>query len=104
MVAGMDYNDAVVWESANFNSSTQRDVDTGTDGQYIRSIIYGSPNLKYVAAGDDDIHSNFDAVVWESTNLTSWTQRNVDTGTSTQRIDSIIYDSTNLKYVAAGTE
>ena len=104
VVAGMDDYDAVVWESTDLISWTQRDVDTGTYDQYIYSIIYDSTNLKYVAAGYDNNGTDYDAVVWESTNLTSWTQRNVDTGTYNQWIYSIIYDSTNLKYVAAGSD
>ena len=99
---GDDY-DAVVWETADLTSAwTKRDVDTGTYDQWINSIIYDSAHSKYVAAGEDYNATDADAVVWESPDLISWTQRNVDTGTYSQIIFSIIYDSTNSKYVTAG--
>ena len=59
---------------------------------------------KYVVAGShyDSYNDGNYAVVWESTDLTSWIQRNVVTGVRNQSINSIIYDSTHSKYVAAG--
>ena len=105
MAAGYDYNgdddDAVVWESTDLISWTQRDVDTGADNQEIYSIIY--VNSKYVVAGTDYSSGSGYAVVWETADLTTaWTQRNVDTGPYDQYVNSIIYDSTNLKYIVAG--
>ncbi len=110
VAAGADYgtgSDAVVWESTDLISWIQRNVDTGADNQWINSIIYDSTNGKYVAGGHDhyvEAGSFCDAVVWESTDLISWIQRNVDTGVDEQWINSIIYDSTHSKYVAAGID
>ena len=99
---GAANDDAIVWESTDLVTWTQRDVEGGADTQRIESIIYDSVNSKYVAAGYDDNGTDEDAIVWESTDLTTWTRRNVDTGTNKQEIYSIIYDSVNNKYVTAG--
>src|SRR3989344_5911343 len=94
--------DAIIWESTNLTSWTKRTVDTTAGSQQnINSLIYATTTAKYVAGGYDTSGGSSDAVVWESTNLTSWTKRTVDT-TGEQQIYTLVYDSTNGKYVVGG--
>ena len=104
VVGGRDGSDATVWESSDLVVWIKRSVDTGANSQAIKVLFYNPVAGKYVAAGEDGASGNADAVIWESTDLVTWTQRNVDMASGSQKIDDLVYNLAAAKYVAAGEE
>ena len=105
IIAGTDSLDgsAVVWVSANLETWNKKILPGGFSSA--KSIIYDSTNTRYLVGGYIDNGVCYDAVVWETTDFISWITHSVDVRTdSDKEVTSIIYNSADGKYVAAGYE
>src|SRR3989344_5572420 len=79
----------------------QRFIDNSVENQLIADITYDSVGGKYIAAGARESSGVYYATVWESTDLTNWTRRDVNTDVRSF-LNSVVY--ANGKYVGAGFE
>ncbi len=94
--------DGLVWESTNLTAWTARNVISSAGTDELKSVIFEPSSGKYVVGGYESGINAQDAKVWESTNLTAWTSRSIEATTGDQQVFSVIYDSTNSKFIVAG--
>jgi hypothetical protein len=80
-------------------------VQGGVLRDYMKELIYVPSLDKYIGAGyKTGVSTPFYATVWESTDLVNWTEHTVDSGSGLPTLYGVVYDDTNNKYVAFGTE